>query len=146
MDKYARLMQKLKIINVEFFKVISYLKKVFMVYTYLVIQCLLIGYKSFSIFSKFFPDLVSCCRGYASCSSYFFHFVFETFGQQNNNSGRKSSVDFISFFCHFLDKHNAACLSVQYGYIQFDASHTERSFLVLSRSTKDVIIYNNTGL
>ncbi|KAM6573723.1 uncharacterized protein LOC115700609 isoform X1 [Cannabis sativa] len=54
MDKYARLMQKLKIINVEFFK------------------------------------------GICQLFELFFHFVFETFGQQSNISAGKGSVDFIS--------------------------------------------------
>ncbi|XP_024023775.1 syndetin isoform X1 [Morus notabilis] len=54
MDKYARLMQKLEIVNVEFFKGICQLFEIF------------------------------------------FHFVFETFGQQNNNSGGKGSVDIIN--------------------------------------------------
>lgn len=53
MDKYARLMQKLEIVNVEFFKGICQLFEIF------------------------------------------FHFVYETFGQQNSNSGGKGSVDFI---------------------------------------------------
>ncbi|XP_009356960.2 syndetin isoform X1 [Pyrus x bretschneideri] len=55
MDKYARLMQKLEIVNVEFFKGICQLFEVF------------------------------------------FHFVFETFAQQNNNSGGKGSPDPINY-------------------------------------------------
>ncbi|XP_050367917.1 uncharacterized protein LOC126786203 isoform X2 [Argentina anserina] len=51
MDKYARLMQKLDIVNVEFFKGICQLFEVF------------------------------------------FHFSFETFAQQNGNSGGKGSLD-----------------------------------------------------
>ncbi|PON71203.1 Vacuolar protein sorting-associated protein 54, N-terminal [Trema orientale] len=52
MDKYARLMQKLEMVNVEFFK------------------------------------------GICQLFELFFHFVFETFGQQSNNSGGKGSIDF----------------------------------------------------
>ncbi|KAM0999921.1 hypothetical protein ACFX2A_006727 [Malus domestica] len=55
MDKYARLMQKLEIVNVEFFKGICQLFEVF------------------------------------------FHFVFETFAQQNNNAGGKGSPDPINY-------------------------------------------------
>ncbi|CAB4313305.1 unnamed protein product [Prunus armeniaca] len=55
MDKYARLMQKLEIVNVEFFKGICQLFEVF------------------------------------------FHFVFETFAQQNSNSGGKGSPDPINY-------------------------------------------------
>ncbi|XP_024199450.1 syndetin isoform X2 [Rosa chinensis] len=55
MDKYARLMQKLDIVNVEFFKGICQLFEVF------------------------------------------FHFVFETFAQQNSNSGGKGSSDPINY-------------------------------------------------
>ncbi|XP_048324974.1 uncharacterized protein LOC107410549 isoform X2 [Ziziphus jujuba] len=55
MDKYARLMQKLEIVNVEFFKGICQLFEVF------------------------------------------FHFVFETFGQHNANSGGKGSTDSINY-------------------------------------------------
>ncbi|TQE04003.1 hypothetical protein C1H46_010374 [Malus baccata] len=55
MDKYARLMQKLEIVNVEFFK------------------------------------------GTCQLFEVFFHFVFETFAQQNSNSGGKGSPDPINY-------------------------------------------------
>ncbi|GAV72103.1 DUF2451 domain-containing protein/DUF2450 domain-containing protein [Cephalotus follicularis] len=55
MDKYARLMQKLEIVNVEFFKGICQLFEVF------------------------------------------FHFVFETFGQQNINLTGKSSTESLNY-------------------------------------------------
>lgn len=55
MDKYARLMQKLEIVNVEFFKGICQLFEVF------------------------------------------FYFIFETFAQQNSNSGGKGSSDPINY-------------------------------------------------
>ncbi|CBI17116.3 unnamed protein product, partial [Vitis vinifera] len=54
MDKYARLMQKLEIANVEFFKGICHLFEVF------------------------------------------FHFVFETFGQQNTHPSGKGATDFLN--------------------------------------------------
>ncbi|WJX44069.1 hypothetical protein P8452_31094 [Trifolium repens] len=55
MDKYARLMQKLEVVNVEFFKGICQLFEIF------------------------------------------FHFIYETFGQQNTNSSGKSSANSLNY-------------------------------------------------
>ncbi|KAK7312618.1 hypothetical protein VNO77_36602 [Canavalia gladiata] len=68
MDKYARLMQKLEVVNVEFFK------------------------------------------GICQMFEIFFHFIYETFGQQNTSSSGKSSINSLNYRLRTaLSKINQDC-------------------------------------
>lgn len=68
MDKYARLMQKLEVVNVEFFKVGC---SAFNCFTYFTTFCSFLSLCYIFSSTMFFPDSVHFCREYASCLKFF---------------------------------------------------------------------------
>lgn len=92
LDKYARLMQKLEIVTVEFFKVL--LLPLDVIYLQLDISFCLVTcfHVLFILFlNKWFPQ-----QGFCQLFGIFFHFVFETFGHQSIHPSGKAVTDTLS--------------------------------------------------
>ncbi|GMY15915.1 isoform 3 of syndetin, partial [Fagus crenata] len=77
-------MQKLEIVNVEFFKTLVF-------FFFCLYFCLLMESLMLPIFQIGFPDLVYCCRD-LPVVWHFFYFIFETFVQQNPSSNRQKTA------------------------------------------------------
>ena len=122
MDKYARLMQKLEIVNVELFKVCFSLDLSF---PKLYIFSCSIQSENCSFFFplNYFSWFSTLLQGLCQLFEMFFYYIFETFGQQNISSSGKGSTDSLTCKLIFCEYKMEIHLSISMSFLYVFTSH-----------------------